>query len=97
MAFMKTTLEIPDEIYRELKMRAVQERMTVTKLISSALSSALRRPAEIGGKPPAGGRRRKRNALKIAGWKENEAAFLESMRGPVYGPGAVEDLIAGRR
>jgi len=93
---MKTTLEIPDEIYREIKMRAAQERMTMTKIITSALAAALNRP--IQSEPAgAGSSRKKRTPQKITGWMKKEAPFLESMRGPVYGRGAVEDLIEGRR
>ena len=91
---MKTTLDIPDEIYRELKIRAAREGSTLTKLISSALTSALSRPSGLAAPVRT---LKKRDEQKIREWMENESAFLESMRGPVFGDGAVADLFGGRR
>jgi len=91
---MKTTLEIPDEVYRELKVRAAREGSTLTKLITSALESALSRPA---GMPERVQMLKKRDERKIREWMEKESAFLESMRGPVFGEGAVAGLLEGRR
>jgi plasmid stability protein len=93
---MKTTLDLPDEVYRELKIRAAREGATLTNLIASALASALNRPAA----PAAPVRQRplnKRDEQKIREWMEKESAFLESMRGPVFGEGAVAGLLGGRR
>ena len=93
---MKTTLELPDEVYRELKIRAAREGATLTKLITSALTSALNRPSATA----APARQRplnKRDEQKIREWMEKESAFLESMQGPVFGDGAVADLLGGRR
>lgn len=93
---MKTTLDLPDEIYRELKIRAAQEGATLTKLIASALASALNRASAAAAparqRPP-----KKRDEQKIREWMEKESAFLESMRGPVFGEGAVAELLGGRR
>ena len=93
---MKTTLDLPDEIYRELKIRAAREGATLTKLIASALASALNSPSATAAparqRPP-----NKRDEQKIREWMEKQSAFLESMRGPVYGEGAVADLLGGRR
>ena len=63
---MKTTLEIPEEIYRELKVRAAREGTTMTKIISSALEAALERPVRAA--PGSGGRpsKKKRKEKKIA-------------------------------
>ena len=93
---MKTTLDLPDEVYRELKIRAAREGATLTKLIATALASALNRPSDAA----APGRQRplnKRDEQKVREWMEKESAFLESMRGPVFGKGAVADLLGGRR
>lgn len=91
---MKTTLEIPDEIYRELKVRAAREGSTLTKLIASALESALGRPSGLAAPVRT---LKKRDEQKIREWMEKESAFLESMRGPVFGGGAVAELLGGRR
>ena len=89
---MKTTLEIPDDIYRSLKVRAAAEGVTVTSILTAALRSALSRPADTGERPL-----KKREEKKIGEWLEKEAEFLETMRGPVHGRSAIEDLIGGRR
>ena len=91
---MKTTLDLPDEVYRELKIRAAREGATLTKLITSALASALSRPSDAAA--PARPLK-KRDEQTIREWMEKESAFLESMRGPVFGEGAVADLLGGRR
>jgi len=89
---MKTTLEIPDDIYRELKVKAAREGVTLTKLIVAAL----RRPVEAEGRPSP-------RALsdsterKVAEWIKRESEFLDAMRGPVFEQNAVSDLIGGRR
>jgi hypothetical protein len=38
---MRTTIEIPDEIYKSVKRLAVEENTTVKKIVLSALESAL--------------------------------------------------------
>ena len=91
---MKTTLEIPDEVYRELKIRAARQGSTLTKLIASALESSLSRPS---GMAPPVRTLKKRDEQMIREWMENEATFLEAMRGPVFGEGAVAELLGGRR
>lgn len=91
---MKTTLDIPDEIYRELKIRAAREGSTLTKLIASALASALSRPSGLAAPVRT---LKKRDEQKIREWMENESDFLESMRGPVFGEAVVADLFGGRR
>ena len=91
---MKTTLDIPDEVYRELKIRAAREGATLTKLIAAALASSLGRPS---GKAAPARRLKKREGQKIRDWVDHESAFLEAMRGPVFGEGAVADLLGGRR
>ena len=92
---MKTTLDLPDDVYRELKIRAAREGATLTKLVTSALTSALNRPYDAAAPARA---LNKRDEQKVREWMEKESAFLESMRGPVFGKGgAVSDLIGGRR
>lgn len=90
---MKTTLEIPDEIYRAVKIRAAREGKTVTKLVAGALAAALNGPDPVARGP----RRLKRgDERRIGEWMQKEGAFLESMRGPVFGEGAVSDLFGSR-
>ena len=43
---MKTTLEIPDELFKRVKMRAVSRGYTLKRYISEALESKLRDEAE---------------------------------------------------
>jgi hypothetical protein len=51
---VKTTLEIPDELYRQAKIRASQENSTIKDLVSEGLRLVLR----IESKPPTGHPRR---------------------------------------
>lgn len=90
---VKTTLEIPDDIYRALKMRSARDGVTVTKLVSSALALSLGRT----GSPVDDGRPPKDEDKKLAAWRQKESSFLRSMRGPVFGDQAVDDLLGGRR
>jgi len=89
---MKTTLEVPDEVYRNLKVRAAREGVTITKLVVAALSQA---PQTVD--PPVSRRLKPSEEKKMAAWLKKESPFLDSMRGPVSGQSAVEDLIQGRR
>lgn len=50
---MKTTLEIPDPIYRQLKMTAAQQGKTVRSFVNDALVEKLRAPATGSAAPPA--------------------------------------------
>ena len=45
MADVKTTLEIPDRLYRQLKVTAAQEGKTVRSYVNDALADKLRAPA----------------------------------------------------
>ncbi len=90
---MKTTLEIPDDLYRELKMRSARDGVTVTKLVSSALALSLGRTVSPFGEV----RPREGEDKKLAAWRQKESSFLKSMRGPVFGEQAVDDLLGGRR
>jgi hypothetical protein len=38
---MRTTLNIPDELYRRIRVRAAEERVTVTSLVEQALQNLL--------------------------------------------------------
>ena len=89
---MKTTLEVPDEVYRNLKARAAREGVTITKLVVAALSQA---PQTVD--PPLSRRLKPSEEKKMAAWLKKVSPFLDSMRGPVSGQSAVEDLIQGRR
>ena len=52
---MKTTLDIPDELIREVKLRAVMQRRTVKELVADFLRQGLgMMPPEIPGPPSAG-------------------------------------------
>lgn len=48
-SLIKTALDIPDEVYRELEVRAAREGSTLAKLVTSALIAALSRPAGMPG------------------------------------------------
>lgn len=43
---MRTTLNIADDVYRELKVRAAQEGVTVTSVIEEVLRGYLARPVQ---------------------------------------------------
>ncbi len=50
---MKTTLEIPDRLYRELKVTAAQQGKTVRAFVNEALTEKLRMPVGGSGTLPA--------------------------------------------
>jgi len=94
---MKTTLEMPDELYREVKARAALRGQTVTALITEALGSIVRKPARAPAVSKGKPRKRPSREERLQQWLKEENAFLAKMRGPVFGKSAVEDLIEGRR
>jgi len=51
--FMKTTLEIPDRLYRELEVTAARQGKTVRAFVIEALTGKLRAPVAGSGNPPA--------------------------------------------
>ncbi|MBC7367074.1 MAG: hypothetical protein H7343_09730 [Undibacterium sp.] len=50
---MKTTLEIPDPLYRQLKVTAAQQGKTVRSFVNDALVEKLRGPTAGSAAPPA--------------------------------------------
>jgi hypothetical protein len=50
---MKTTLEIPDPLYRQLKVTAAQQGKTVRSFVNDALVEKLRAPAQSPTSRPA--------------------------------------------
>jgi len=49
---MRTTLLIPDELFRRLKQRAVQARRTLSAVVAEALERGLAEPATPAKLPP---------------------------------------------
>jgi hypothetical protein len=52
---MRTTIDLPDDLYRALKVRAALNSMTLRELAQRLLEQGLRQPG--GGVPPTPGRR----------------------------------------
>lgn len=48
---MRTTMHLPDDLYRELKRVAADDGRTVTSLVEEALRDQLRRRANVGTDP----------------------------------------------
>jgi hypothetical protein len=42
---MRTTIDLPEELFREAKLRAVQEGSTLKELVTECIRSGLQRPA----------------------------------------------------
>ena len=98
---MKTTLELPDDLYRKAKATAALRGETLTSLLGQALELIVARTA-ISPKP------RSRSAQKrapvglreerIRKWREDEAEFLKQMRGPELDKRSAAEIIReGRR
>jgi hypothetical protein len=51
MEFMKTTLEIPDPIFRRAKSKAAQQGTPLRQFVTEAVEEKLRTPLAIGPKP----------------------------------------------
>ncbi len=79
---MKTTLELPDDLYQQVKIRAAQQNRRVKDLVSDGLRLLLRTPT-LG--EPAGASDDQRLALR---------ALEEIRRSPPSPPGRTERLIA---
>lgn len=50
---MKTTLELPDDLVRRMKIRAVQERRPLKRLVADLLTRGLNAPSALHSAPPA--------------------------------------------
>ena len=48
---MKTTLEIPDKLYREIKIRAARDGVKMKDIVAEALTATLNSPAPSAHKP----------------------------------------------
>jgi predicted transcriptional regulator len=53
MAHLKTTLEIPDALYRRLKTAAAEQGSSVRALVNQAISDLLRKPSAMATAGPA--------------------------------------------
>jgi len=91
---LKTTLEIPDDLYRAIKIQAAQNGETLTKLVTRGLNLVLGK-VEESRMPEALEKLTKKP--KVAEWLKTEEVFLDSMRGQVYGESALVDLGRSRR
>ena len=59
---MRTTLDLPDTLFKEVKTRAVQEGVTLKELLAIYIEAGLRNPAAAKMNAPAGG---KHHALPV--------------------------------
>ena len=97
---MKTTLELPDELYRKAKATAALRGETLTGLLTEALEAVVARR-----RPPAikrAKRVRKRAShpaaeKRIKKWRDDEAAFLGSMRGRDHEKRSAAEIVRERR
>ncbi len=94
---MKTTLELPDELYRQAKATAALRGETLTALLAEALGVV------VAGRqmPDAKGRRRAASGpagdQRIRKWRDEEAAFLAVMRGRDYERKSAAEIVGERR
>lgn len=70
---MRTTIDLPDELYREAKTRAVQEGMTLKSLMIQFVRSGLRSPVNSAGGSPARRSRPPVAIQKISGYPPKPA------------------------
>ena len=97
---MKTTLELPDELYRKAKATAALRGETLTGLLAEALQAVVagrRRPTV---KPAKVARRRTSGSggeERIKKWRDDEAAFLASMRGRDQDKRTAAQIVGERR
>jgi len=49
---MRTTIDLPEELFREVKIRAAREGSTLKELITECIRSGLQRPSAIDGNSP---------------------------------------------
>jgi hypothetical protein len=63
---MKTTIEIPDTLYRRAKVRAAEDSITLKDLVVTALEHELRRSKE--GPLPCAGEASAHYAIDSCGW-----------------------------
>ncbi len=69
--FMKTTLDIPDDIYRQAKVLAAQRATTLKSLFLQALEKMLCEPAA----EPQTSRHQKANVARLPGWMQQSAGM----------------------
>jgi hypothetical protein len=60
-AFVRTTIEFPNELFRQVKMRAAQDGTTLKKLVTTYVEQGLRREASSAPEPP-----RQRSPIPVA-------------------------------
>ena len=59
---MRTTLDLPDPLFKEVKTRAIQEGLTLKELLAIYIEAGLRNPSAAKTNAPAGG---KHHALPV--------------------------------
>jgi plasmid stability protein len=74
---MKTTLDLPDEIVRQLKMRAVRDRRKLKDVAAEMLRNGLHSPRQNGKEKPATVSRDKKTGLPIIRCKTAPATGRE--------------------
>ncbi len=100
---MKTTLELPDELFRKAKATAALRGETLTSLFAEALEAVVAGRLSPAAKAPAAkGNGRKQNSHsaddeRIRQWRDQEAAFLVSMRGPNHDKRSAAAIVSERR
>ncbi|MEI6656577.1 MAG: hypothetical protein WCP45_17575 [Verrucomicrobiota bacterium] len=68
---MKTTLDIPDDIYRQAKVHAAQHATTLKSLFLQALEKMLREPVAV----PSTTRHKKTNLARLPLWMQQSAGM----------------------
>jgi hypothetical protein len=97
---MKTTLELPDELYRKAKATAALRGETLTALLAQALESVVAgrlRPAVEGAKSTRKRASSPADQERIKKWRDEEAAFLASMRGRDHEKKSAAEIVGERR
>ena len=97
---MKTTLELPDELYRKAKATAALRGETLTALLAEALESVVAGRLIPGVRGAKSARKRASGSTgeeRIRKWRDEEAAFLASMRGRDHEKRSAAEIVGERR
>ncbi len=82
---MKTTLELPDDLYRKAKATAALRGETLTALLGKALEVIVAGSSQSAAEHRTTAKKRitkPANDGRMQKWREEEAAFLQLMSGP---------------